>query len=165
MTESTLTPALRMGTPAARGTLLAAILASGMVFLDSTVVNVALPRLGMELGATVAGLQWTVNGYLLMLAAFVLLGGALGDRFGRRRVFLIGVVWFAVASALCGLAQGTGWLVAARFLQGVGVRCSPPARCRSSSPASTPTTGAGRSGHGPGWPGSPPRSARSSGAG
>ena len=55
-----------------------------------------------------AGLQWTVNGYLLMLAAFVLLGGALGDRFGRRRIFLIGVVWFAAASVLCGLAQDTG---------------------------------------------------------
>ncbi|WNM42167.1 MFS transporter [Micromonospora halotolerans] len=113
-------PALRIGTAAGRGTLLAAILASGMVFLDSTVVNVALPRLGAELDATVAGLQWTVNGYLLMLAAFVLLGGALGDRFGRRRVFLVGVVWFAVASMLCGLAQGTGWLIAARFLQGAG---------------------------------------------
>ncbi|GAA3771541.1 MFS transporter [Micromonospora maritima] len=113
-------PALRTGSAAGRGTLLAAVLASGMVFLDSTVVNVALPRLGAELDATVAGLQWTVNGYLLMLAAFVLLGGALGDRFGRRRVFLIGVVWFAVASVLCGLAQGTGWLVAARFLQGAG---------------------------------------------
>ncbi|MBB5823843.1 EmrB/QacA subfamily drug resistance transporter [Micromonospora carbonacea subsp. aurantiaca] len=113
-------PALRMGTPAGRGTLLAAILASGMVFLDSTVVNVALPRLGADLDATVAGLQWTINGYLLMLAAFVLLGGALGDRFGRRRVFLLGVVWFAVASALCGLAQDTGWLIAARFLQGAG---------------------------------------------
>ncbi|MEU8073367.1 MFS transporter [Micromonospora sp. NPDC049151] len=111
-------PALRTGTTAGRGTLLAAILASGMVFLDSTVVNVALPRLGAELDATVAGLQWTVNGYLLMLAAFVLLGGALGDRFGRRRVFLLGVVWFAAASVLCGLAQDTGWLVAARFLQG-----------------------------------------------
>ncbi|WP_374538937.1 MFS transporter [Micromonospora aurantiaca (nom. illeg.)] len=113
-------PALRIGSAAGRGTLLAAILASGMVFLDSTVVNVALPRLGAELDATVAGLQWTVNGYLLMLAAFVLLGGALGDRFGRRRVFLLGVVWFAVASVLCGLAQDTGWLVAARFLQGAG---------------------------------------------
>ncbi|MFR9777463.1 MFS transporter [Micromonospora sp. MS34] len=113
-------PALRTGTAAGRGTLLAAILASGMVFLDSTVVNVALPRLGAELGATVAGLQWTVNGYLLMLAAFVLLGGALGDRFGRRRIFLLGVVWFAAASLLCGLSQGTGWLIAARFLQGAG---------------------------------------------
>lgn len=113
-------PALRTGTAAGRGTLLAAILASGMVFLDSTVVNVALPRLGAELDATVADLQWTVNGYLLMLAAFVLLGGALGDRFGRRRIFLLGVVWFAVASVLCGLAPGVGWLIAARFLQGAG---------------------------------------------
>ncbi|MFG2055302.1 MFS transporter [Micromonospora sp. NPDC048930] len=113
-------PALRTGTAAGRGTLLAAILASGMVFLDSTVVNVALPRLGAELGASVADLQWTVNGYLLMLAAFVLLGGALGDRFGRRRIFLLGVAWFAVASVLCGLSQGTGWLIAARFLQGAG---------------------------------------------
>ncbi|MBY8872898.1 MFS transporter [Micromonospora sp. PLK6-60] len=113
-------PALRIGTAAGRGTLLAAILASGMVFLDSTVINVALPRLGAELGATVADLQWTVNGYLLMLAAFVLLGGALGDRFGRRRIFLIGVIWFAVASVLCGLAQGTGELIAARILQGAG---------------------------------------------
>ncbi|WP_446217316.1 MFS transporter [Micromonospora sp. IBHARD004] len=113
-------PALRTGTAAGRGTLLAAVLASGMVFLDTTVVNVALPRLGAELGATVADLQWTVNGYLLMLAAFVLLGGALGDRFGRRRVFLLGVAWFAVASVLCGLSQGTGWLIAARFLQGAG---------------------------------------------
>ncbi|SCL61963.1 drug resistance transporter, EmrB/QacA subfamily [Micromonospora citrea] len=113
-------PALRLGTVHGRGTLLAAVLASGMVFLDSTVVNVALPRLGAELDATVAGLQWTVNGYLLMLAAFVLLGGALGDRFGRRRVFLLGVVWFTVASLLCGLAQSTEWLIAARFLQGAG---------------------------------------------
>ncbi|MBO4162020.1 MFS transporter [Micromonospora antibiotica] len=112
--------ALRIRTTAGRGTLLAAILASGMVFLDSTVVNVALPRLGADLDATVAGLQWTVNGYALMLAAFVLLGGSLGDRFGRRRIFLIGVVWFAVASVLCGLAQDTNQLIAARFLQGAG---------------------------------------------
>ncbi|MEV6811620.1 MFS transporter [Micromonospora sp. NPDC051296] len=113
-------PALRLGTAAGRGTLAAAVLASGMVFLDSTVVNVALPRLGAELGASVAGLQWTVNGYLLTLAAFVLLGGALGDRFGRRRIFLLGVIWFTVASILCGLALRTDWLVAARFLQGAG---------------------------------------------
>ncbi|RIV34545.1 MFS transporter [Micromonospora radicis] len=113
-------PALRINTAAGRGTLAAAVLASGMVFLDTTVVNVALPRLGADLGASVAGLQWTVNGYLLTLAAFVLLGGALGDRFGRRRIFLLGVVWFTVASVLCGLALRTDWLVAARFLQGVG---------------------------------------------
>ncbi|MEH1013681.1 MFS transporter [Micromonospora sp. CPCC 206060] len=120
MAESPPPSALRIGTAAGRGTLLAAILASGMVFLDSTVVNVALPHFGAELDATVAGLQWTVNGYLLMLAAFVLLGGALGDRFGRRRIFLIGVVWFSVASMLCGLAQSVEWLIAARFLQGAG---------------------------------------------
>ncbi|MFC7550553.1 MFS transporter [Plantactinospora sp. GCM10030261] len=113
-------PPLRLGTSAGRGTLLAAILASGMVFLDGTVVNVALPHLGRELDATVGGLQWTVNGYLLMLAAFVLLGGALGDRFGRRRIFLIGVFWFTVASLLCGFAQNTEWLVIARVLQGAG---------------------------------------------
>ncbi|MCM0673755.1 MFS transporter [Micromonospora phytophila] len=118
MTESG--PGLRMGTNAGRGTLFAAVLASGIVFMDSTVVNVALPRLGEDLGATVPGLQWTVNGYLLMLAAFVLLGGALGDRFGRRRIFLLGVVWFTAASLLCGLAQDTTQLVAARFLQGAG---------------------------------------------
>ncbi|MBQ1029581.1 MFS transporter [Micromonospora parva] len=120
MTAPVPAAALRMGTTAGRGTLLAAVLASGMVFLDSTVVNVALPRLGQDLGANVADLQWTINGYLLMLAAFVLLGGALGDRFGRRRIFLIGVVWFTAASVLCGLAQDTGWLIGARFLQGAG---------------------------------------------
>ncbi|MEW1586700.1 MFS transporter [Micromonospora vinacea] len=120
MTAPVPATALRMGTTAGRGTLLAAVLASGMVFLDSTVVNVALPKLGQDLGANVADLQWTINGYLLMLAAFVLLGGALGDRFGRRRIFLIGVIWFTAASVLCGLAQGTGWLIGARFLQGAG---------------------------------------------
>ncbi|RQW97258.1 MFS transporter [Micromonospora inaquosa] len=120
MTAPVPASALRMGTTAGRGTLLAAVLASGMVFLDGTVVNVALPKLGQDLGANVADLQWTINGYLLMLAAFVLLGGALGDRFGRRRIFLIGVVWFTAASVLCGLAQGTGWLIGARFLQGAG---------------------------------------------
>ena len=111
---------LRMGSVAGRGTLLAAIVGSGMVFLDSTVVNVALPHLGAELRASTADLQWTLNGYLLTLAAFVLLGGALGDRFGRRRVFLLGVLWFTAASLLCGLAQNIEWLIGARFLQGLG---------------------------------------------
>lgn len=111
---------LRRGTAAGRGTLLAAILGSGMVFLDATVVNVALPHIGAEFDAGVADLQWTVDGYLLMLAAFLLLGGALGDRFGRRRVFLLGVLWFTVASLLAALAPTTGFLIAARFLQGAG---------------------------------------------
>ncbi|MGH8899809.1 MAG: MFS transporter [Egibacteraceae bacterium] len=111
---------LRWGTPAARWVLLATVVGSGLTFVDSTSVNVALPALGRDLGADVAGLQWTLNGYSLTLAALILLGGSLADRFGRRRVFLIGVVWFAVASALCGLAPNLEVLVAARALQGVG---------------------------------------------
>jgi EmrB/QacA subfamily drug resistance transporter len=111
---------LRMRSAAGRGVLLAAILASGMAFLDGTIVNVALPHIGADLEADVAGLQWTVNGYLLTLAAFVLLGGALGDRFGRKRIFVLGVVWFAAASVLCGVAPNIEFLVAARFLQGAG---------------------------------------------
>ncbi len=91
-----------------------------MALLDGSIVNVALPHIGQDLGAPVWGLQWTVTAYLLPLAALVLLGGSLGDRFGRRRVFLIGVGWFAIASALCGFAPGIGWLVGARALQGVG---------------------------------------------
>jgi len=100
--------------------LLATVLGSGVAALDATVVNVALPAIGRDFGVGVDGLQWTLNGYLLTLAALILLGGSLGDRFGRRRVFTVGVVWFAVASALCGLAPTLPWLVAARALQGVG---------------------------------------------
>src|SRR5680860_1264700 len=91
-----------------------------MAALDATVVNVALPAMGEDLDAGVAGLQWILNGYLLALASLILLGGSLGDRFGRKRVFLIGVVWFAAASLLCGLAPSVELLVAARVLQGVG---------------------------------------------
>ena len=111
---------LRMGTGAGRWVLLATVLGSGIVMIDGTVVNVALPRIGHDLGAGFAGLQWIVNAYTLTLAAFVLLGGSLGDHFGRRRVFLIGVVWFAAASAACGLAPNVELLIAARALQGVG---------------------------------------------
>ncbi|MGW4466074.1 MFS transporter [Micromonospora sp. NPDC004704] len=111
---------IRLAGPAGRGLLFAAVLASGMVFLDGTVVNVALPHLGRSLDAGVSGLQWTVDGYLLTLAAFVLLGGALGDRYGRRRIFLLGVVCFTAASVLSGIAQNIEWLIAARFLQGAG---------------------------------------------
>src|SRR3954452_8550505 len=91
-----------------------------MAFLDSTVVNVALPAIGTSLHTGLAGLAWTVNGYTLTLAALILLGGSLGDRLGRRRIFLVGVWWFAVASLLCGLAPNVGTLIAARALQGVG---------------------------------------------
>jgi EmrB/QacA subfamily drug resistance transporter len=117
---------LRYGTAAGRGALAAVVLASGMGFLDSTVVNVALPVLGTDLGATLGDLQWVVNGYTLMVAAFVLLGGALGDRYGRRRVFLIGVIWFTVASVACGFAANVGTLILARVIQGAGAALLTP---------------------------------------
>lgn len=98
----------------------AAVLGSGMTLLDGTIVNVALRTIGQELDASLAQLQWISNGYLLSLASLILLGGSLGDRFGRRRVFVIGVVWFAVASVLCGAATTPELLIAARVLQGVG---------------------------------------------
>ena len=111
---------VRFGEPTGRWVLLATVLGSGMAFIDGTVVNIALPSIGADFGAGTAALQWTVNGYLLPLAAFILLGGSLGDRFGRRRVFVIGVAWFAAASLLCGIAPNVTTLIAARALQGVG---------------------------------------------
>jgi EmrB/QacA subfamily drug resistance transporter len=111
---------VRYGEAAGRWVLLACVLGSAMPFIDATVVNIALPRIGESLGADAAGLQWTVNGYSLSLASLILLGGSLADRFGRRRVFVLGTVWFAVASLLCGLAPSISALVAARVLQGVG---------------------------------------------
>ncbi|WP_461030560.1 MFS transporter, partial [Streptomyces sparsus] len=109
-----------MGERAGRWVLLTTVLGSGMAMLDSTVINVALPRIGADLDADLAVLQWTVNAYLLTLAGLILLGGALGDRYGRRRVFVVGVLWFALASLLCGVAWNAGVLVGARALQGVG---------------------------------------------
>ncbi len=109
-----------MGTAPGRWVLVAALLGSGIAGIDATVVNVALPAIGESLGTGFSGLQWTVTAYTLTLASFILLGGSLADRFGRRKVFLIGVVWFAIASLLCGLAPGIGTLIAARTLQGVG---------------------------------------------
>jgi EmrB/QacA subfamily drug resistance transporter len=91
-----------------------------MAFLDATVVNVALPQIGGDLGTDVAGLQWVLNGYLLTTSALILIGGSLGDTFGRRSVFLTGVVVFAVASAACGVAPNAGLLVLGRVAQGVG---------------------------------------------
>ncbi|MFC7383186.1 MFS transporter [Sphaerisporangium rhizosphaerae] len=111
---------IRLKSPSGRWVLFATVLGSGMAFLDGTVVNVALPRLGNDLGASISGLQWTVNAYTLTLAGLILLGGSLGDRYGRRKIFVIGVVWFALASALCGLAPNIQTLVLARGLQGIG---------------------------------------------
>src|SRR5262249_27570295 len=111
---------VRFGQPAGRWVLLATVLGSGMAMLDATVVNVALRKIGADLNTDLGGLQWTLNGYTLTLAALILLGGSLSDRLGRRRIFVIGTAWFAVASALCGLSPNVGVLIAARALQGVG---------------------------------------------
>ncbi|GGN75189.1 MFS transporter [Streptomyces albiflavescens] len=113
-------PAVRISTPTGKWILLTTVLGSGMAMLDSTVVNVALPTIGRDLDASLAALQWTVNAYMVTLAGLILLGGSLGDRFGRRKVFVLGVVWFAAASLLCGLAPNVGVLIAARALQGIG---------------------------------------------
>lgn len=109
---------LRLAEASGRGALVAVVFGSAVVLLNATVVNVALPALGRDLDADLADLQWVVNAYLVTLSALLLLGGTLGDRFGRRRVYVVGLVAFAVTSGLCALAPSLGWLVAARALQG-----------------------------------------------
>lgn len=103
-----------------RWVLTVAIMGSGLAFLDGTVVNVALPEIGRDLGASTSALQWILNGYLLTLASLILLGGSLGDRYGRRRVFVLGASLFTVASLLCAIAPSVELLVVARLLQGIG---------------------------------------------
>ena len=115
-----------MGTPTGRAIVAAATLGTGMTLLDTTVVNVALRTIGRDLGATLAELQWITNGYLLSLASLILFGGWLGDRFGRRRVFVYGTIAFAAASLLCGLAPTPEVLIAARILQGLGAAALTP---------------------------------------
>lgn len=119
-------PALQLKSLRGRWVVAATVLGSSLAMLDGTVVNVALPRIGEDLGAEVAGLQWVLSGYTLTLASLILFGGALGDRVGRRRVFVWGTVWFAGASALCALAPNVTILVAARLLQGVGAALLTP---------------------------------------
>jgi EmrB/QacA subfamily drug resistance transporter len=109
-----------------RVALIATVAASGMAMLDATVVNVALPRIGEDFGVNVSSLQWVLTGYLLALASLILLAGALGDHFGRRRVFVIGTLWFAAASLLCGAAPNIEVLIVARILQGVGAALLTP---------------------------------------
>ena len=105
---------------AGRWLLTVSVVGSGMAFLDGTVVNVALPDIGRDFDATTGSLQWILNGYLLTLASLILLGGSLGDRYGRRRVFVIGVGLFTLASLFCAAAPNTETLIAARMLQGIG---------------------------------------------
>jgi EmrB/QacA subfamily drug resistance transporter len=105
---------------AGRWLLTVAVAGSGMAFLDGTVVNVALPDIGRDFDASTSALQWILNGYLLTLASLILLGGSLGDRYGRRRIFVFGVGVFTVASLLCAIAPNVETLIGARMLQGVG---------------------------------------------
>ena len=107
-------------TNAGRWVLAATILGSSMAFIDGTVVNVALPTLQRDLNATSAGVQWVVQGYALFLAALILVGGSLGDHFGRRRIFTLGVTLFTLASVGCGFAPSVGALIGFRAIQGVG---------------------------------------------
>jgi EmrB/QacA subfamily drug resistance transporter len=117
---------LHTGTADGRWVLVATVLGSGLAMLDATVVNIALPTIGRDLDAGLSSLQWVVNAYTLTLAGFLLLGGALGDRYGRRRIFLVGVVWFAGASILCAAAPSAEALIAARALQGIGAALLTP---------------------------------------
>src|SRR5258705_4530319 len=114
--RQTVVPCTRVSEP---WILAATILGSSMAFIDGTVVSVALPALQKNLNATVLDVQWVVESYALFLAALLLAGGAMGDRFGRRRIFCCGVALFALASTGCGLAQNVGQLIVARAIQGV----------------------------------------------
>ena len=99
--------------------IFAAVLGSGIAFLDGSVVNSALPHIRRTFDSSLAGQQWVVTGYLLTLGSLLVLGGSLGDLFGRRRMFVYGLVGFSVTSMMCGLAPSIGVLIAARVLQGV----------------------------------------------
>lgn len=110
-----------------RWTLVATILGSSLSFIDATIVNVAIPRIARDLSADAAGAQWTIGAYLLPLAAFVLVGGALGDRYGHRRIFIIGLSLFAAASAACGIAPSLTHLLVARAAQGTAAALFVPA--------------------------------------
>lgn len=155
-------PGIRLSSARGRWILACVVLASGMAMLDGTVVNVALPTMGRDLGASLSALQWVVNAYMLTLSALLLWGGAMGDRIGRRRALVLGVAWFAVASAACGLAPNEGTLIAARALQGVGGALLTPGRWRWCGRCSTPTTRPARWAPGRVLPASRGRSGRSS---
>jgi EmrB/QacA subfamily drug resistance transporter len=117
---------LRYSSGPGRWVIAATVLGSGMAALDATVVGIALPAIARDFRASVASMQWVVDGYTLTLAGLLLLGGALGDVHGRRKVFAIGTVWFALASLACGLAPDTGFLIAARAMQGAGAALLTP---------------------------------------
>jgi EmrB/QacA subfamily drug resistance transporter len=117
---------MRLASAQGKWLLAAMILGSGMAFLDGSIVSLALPAMDRDLDAGVTGLQWTVNAYTLTLAALILVGGSLGDRLGRRKVYVIGVAWFATASVLCAIAPTIEVLVTSRGLQGIGAALLTP---------------------------------------
>lgn len=118
---------LPLASSGARWLMAAAVLGSGVALVDGTVVNVALPAIGRELDAGLTGQQWVLDSYLLSLSALLLSGGATGDRYGRRRIFVGGLIIFTAASLGCGLSPTVGWLIGARFAQGVGAAALVPA--------------------------------------
>ena len=135
-----------------------------MIMLDNTVVNVALPSIERDLGATLSSLEWTINGYTLSFAVLLATGGRLGDIFGRRRMFLIGVTLFTISSATAGFAPDTTSLVASRVVQGIGGALMMPATLSIVTNAFPPPSAARRSAPGPASRRSPSRSARCSAA-
>jgi EmrB/QacA subfamily drug resistance transporter len=117
---------LRFASAAGRWVLLASVLGSAIASIDATVVGIALPAIGRDFGVGLAALQWVVTAYTMTLAGLLLIAGALGDMYGRKRIFQVGVIWFALASLLCGIAPSAGTLIAARALQGIGAALLTP---------------------------------------
>src|SRR5436305_2475890 len=141
---------LRYSSAPGRWVLAATVLGSAIAAIDATVVGIALPAIGREFHTGLATLQWVVTAYTLTLAGLLLVAGALGDRYGRRKMFVIGVVWFALASVLCGLAPSAGVLIAARALQGVGAALLTPGGLAVRGGSSVPPDGARAIGGGSG---------------
>ena len=120
------TDGLVLASARGRWVLLATVLGSAIASIDATVVGIALPAIGRDFHVGLAALQWVVTAYTMTLAGLLLLAGSLGDKYGRKKVFLIGVVWFAVASLLCAVAPDATFLILARALQGVGAALLTP---------------------------------------
>ena len=156
-------PGLHMGTARGRWVVAAAVLGSGVAFLDGTVVNAALPAISRDLHADLGDLQWVLTGYLLTLGSLLVLGGALGDRYGRRKIFVVGLVAFAATSVLCAVAPDTATLIAARCAQGVAAALLVPnSLAMVSASFATEDRGRAPSARGRVWVASPPRWVRSS---